>query len=79
MKLRFIINPISGSGNNENIPDLIKKNLDHKKFQYDVVYTEKEKHAIELSQKAVEEKIDVVVAVGGDGTLNECAQSIIDS
>ena len=79
MKLRFIINPISGSGKNEKISDLVKKNIDHNKFQYDVIFTQREKHAVELSQKAVEEKIDVVVAVGGDGTLNECAQSIIGS
>lgn len=77
MKLRFIINPISGSRDNSNIAELVKENLNLDKFQYDIFYTERKKHAIELSQKAVEEKIDVVIAVGGDGTLNECAQAII--
>lgn len=77
MKLRFIINPISGSRDNSNIAELVKENLNLNKFQYDIFYTERKKHAIELSQKAVEEKIDVVIAVGGDGTLNECAQAII--
>lgn len=77
MKLRFIINPISGSRDNSNIAQLVKENLNLNKFQYDIFYTERKKHAIELSQKAVEEKIDVVIAVGGDGTLNECAQPII--
>ena len=77
MKLRFIINPISGSRDNSNIAQLVKENLNLNKFQYDIFYTERKKHAIELSQKAVEEKIDVVIAVGGDGTLHECAQPII--
>lgn len=77
MKLRFIINPISGLRDNSKIAELVKENLNLNKFQYDLFYTERKKHAIELSQKAVEEKIDVVIAVGGDGTLNECAQAII--
>ena len=68
MKLRFIVNPISGSRDNSNIAELVKENLNLNKFQYDIFYTERKKHAIELSQKAVEEKIDVVIAVGGDGT-----------
>jgi diacylglycerol kinase (ATP) len=77
MKLRFIINPISGSRDNSNIAELVKDNLNHDKFKYDIFYTERKKHAIELSENAVKEKIDVVIAVGGDGTLNECAQPII--
>jgi YegS/Rv2252/BmrU family lipid kinase len=79
MKLRFIINPISGLGDNCNIAKLVKENLNHNKFQYDIFYTERKKHAIELSEKAVNEKIDVVIAVGGDGTVNECALPIIGS
>jgi len=76
MKLRFIINPISGSGNNI-ITDLIKDNLNHDKFEYEIFYTKRKKHASDLSEDAVEKNIDVVVAVGGDGTVNECAKALI--
>ena len=34
-------------------------------------------HAIELSKKAVDEKADVIVACGGDGTINEVGQAMV--
>ena len=49
------------------------------KFDFDYFYTKKSKHATELARKAAEEKIDVVVAVGGDGTMHECANGLLGS
>ena len=79
MKIRFIINPISGGGKHKNILDLLQKNIDIKRFDYDYVFTERSKHATELSKKAADKNIDVVVAVGGDGTMHECAKGVLGS
>ena len=79
MNIRFIINPISGKGNHKHIEQLIEENLDHKKFHFDCVYTRGPKEATSLAKKASEEQIDVVVAVGGDGTMHECAKGILGS
>lgn len=79
MKIRFIINPISGGGKHKGIVDVIKQHLDTERFDYDIVFTERQKHAVELSKKAVEEKVDVVVAVGGDGSMHECASGVVGS
>ena len=49
------------------------------KFDFDYFYTERAKHATELTQQAVKDKIDVVVAVGGDGTMHECAKGLLGS
>ena len=49
------------------------------KFDFDYFYTERPKHATELAQKAVQENIEVVVAVGGDGTMHECAKGLLGS
>ena len=48
-------------------------------FQYDISYTKAPKHATQLAQEAKEQGIDIVAAVGGDGTMNECAQALVNS
>lgn len=72
-RILFIINPISGGLNKVFIPNLIDKNLDHKKFDAKIIYTTHHSHAKELAQQAVKGNTDIVVAVGGDGTINEVA------
>lgn len=41
------------------------------------VYTNYPKHALDLARNAAADKIDVVVAVGGDGTINEVGTAIL--
>ena len=79
MKIRFIINPISGKAQHKGLESRIEKHLDLNKFDFDYFYTERAKHATELAQQAVKDKIDVVVAVGGDGTMHECAKGLLGS
>ncbi|WP_017260347.1 diacylglycerol/lipid kinase family protein [Pedobacter arcticus] len=72
-RILFIVNPISGGFNKVFIPNLIDKNLDHQKFDAKIIYTTHQAHAKELAQEAVTSDIEIVVAVGGDGTINEVA------
>ncbi len=76
-RIRFIINPISGTRGKESIVKLIPRYLDAERYDFDIVYTERKGHAAELAQQASEAGIDVVVAVGGDGTVNEVARSLV--
>lgn len=76
-RIRFIINPISGVGKKNIIPELIEKHLDHNKFIYDLAYTEFKLHAKSLAKTASQEGIDVVCAVGGDGSVHEVGTSLI--
>ena len=73
----FIINPISGSGRKRSLIDQIKSALNHGRFLPDFKISEYAGHAIELSKMAVEQNYDIVVAVGGDGTINEVATQLI--
>jgi YegS/Rv2252/BmrU family lipid kinase len=76
-KIAFIINPISGTAKKDNIPDLIYEEIDNEKFNVDVFFTEYRGHGSELARQFVLEKYDYVVAVGGDGTINEIAKELI--
>jgi diacylglycerol kinase (ATP) len=77
-KALFIINPISGGKKKDQVPALIKKILDHTQFEATIVYTERSMHGSELAKDAVG-KFDYVIAVGGDGTINEIASAIVDT
>ncbi len=78
-KILFIANPISGFGTSSRLESIIEKNLDHNIFDYELRFTERKDHARELSAEAVRKKTPIIVAVGGDGTINEVANSLVGS
>lgn len=73
----FIINPISGTSRKRTLPTAIDKYLDHSLFDFEIKETTHAGHATELAQQAVANGADVVVAVGGDGTVNEVARALV--
>jgi YegS/Rv2252/BmrU family lipid kinase len=76
-KLGFIINPISGRKSKKDIPDLIDKIIDKNKFETKIFITERSNHASEISKDLVIQGYERIVAVGGDGTMNEVAKSLL--
>ena len=76
-KILFIVNPISGVGRHKTVEKLIDECLDRTAFDYELSYTKAAKHAIELSSQAVKENFNIVVAVGGDGSVNEIGKSLV--
>ena len=72
----FIINPISGTHSKDEIPAIIENRLDKEKFDYELCFTEYAGHAAEIASDCAGKK-DAVVAVGGDGTVNEVARSLV--
>jgi diacylglycerol kinase (ATP) len=76
-RILFIINPISGVFKKEGIPEKIAKYLDYVKYDFTIRYTQHAGHATEIAREAVKNGYSVVVAVGGDGSINEVARGII--
>ena len=75
-KIRFIINPKSGTGNKSKLPDMINKFIDREKLYSEVCITQSPGDGSELAKDAVEKEFDFVVAVGGDGSVNEVAKAL---
>lgn len=75
-KILFIINPISGTVSKAGVPDGIEKYLDKSRFDYTIRKTEHPGHATELARQAAEDGYDIVVAIGGDGTVNEVGRGL---
>jgi len=80
MKQYFVIvNPVAGRGNGKKAIPAIERLLKQQGLQYTLVCTEKTGHAIELTKQAVEAGCDVVVAAGGDGTVNEIINGLMQA
>lgn len=75
-KLSFIINPISGGKEKKKITQLIESKLSDD-YETDIKLTEYPGHATELSKNALENNAAAIIAVGGDGTVNEVGQALI--
>jgi YegS/Rv2252/BmrU family lipid kinase len=76
-KIRFIINPKSGTGKKDSFKGLIEKHIDHSIFESEICFTEYAGHATILSTEASEKGFDSVVVVGGDGSVNEAAKALV--
>jgi diacylglycerol kinase (ATP) len=80
MKIRFILNPVSGrNARNARLLPVLRDFIGSRSLDADVHLTEGPGHAIELARSAVQSGCQRVVAVGGDGTMNEVAQALIDT
>jgi diacylglycerol kinase (ATP) len=76
-KIAFIINPLSGTQKKEVLPDLIQQELDARLYEPEIVFTEYRGHGTILAKSFIERKFNQIVAVGGDGTVNEIAQTLV--
>jgi YegS/Rv2252/BmrU family lipid kinase len=77
-KISFIINPISGTRKKDAWPEIIRAHIDENRFEITICFTERQGHASELAQQQANDGIPYIVAVGGDGTVNEVASALRD-
>lgn len=74
--IAFVINPKSGSSNHKGIVSMIQKGMDNALYSCHVLETEYAGHAVSLAARCASEGMFAVVAIGGDGTVNEVARSL---
>ncbi len=75
-KVLFIINPKSGVDRVKALQGLIDQHLDQRKYHYEIAHTQYAKHGTELARNAAANGIEVIVAVGGDGSVNDVITGI---
>ena len=79
IKIYLIINKHAGGNRRTNkinqLFDVFEKHAVSIFFNF----TESKGHAVELAQNAITKNYDIVVAVGGDGTVNEVARGLVGS
>lgn len=75
-KIVFVINPISGGRKKDGFERRARNQFAKMNVDLAFAYTEHPGHAHELALEAVRNNVHIVVAVGGDGTINEVASAL---
>jgi diacylglycerol kinase (ATP) len=73
----LVCNPAAGGGGARKALPEVRSHLEARELAYDVRFTEHRGHATELTRQALSEGCRFVVAVGGDGTIHEVANGLI--
>ncbi|MBF0275129.1 MAG: diacylglycerol kinase family lipid kinase [Nitrospinae bacterium] len=74
----IIYNPASGSASKKKLEE-VEEYLTQKKVRYKTLHTKKRGDALEWGKEAAQNNIKAVVAIGGDGTINEVVNGIAGS
>ncbi len=76
MNYFFIVNPVSGRGKGRVLGEQLIERLKRLSIDFELHWTERPGHAIELAEQGAQSHT-VVVSVGGDGTLNEVVNGLV--
>lgn len=74
-----IVNPVAGRGAGQRLAPAAVQMLHQHGLSFDVVYTERPGHAVELARRAAASGYQTVVALGGDGTSNEVLNGLLQA
>ena len=78
-RILFVINPVSGNKSKKSIPDLIKQMFDDANYDIEIVETQYAGEATQIAKKYIAKGFEKIVAVGGDGTVNEVASGVVET
>lgn len=78
MQISIVVNPVSGTNSARKRAKRVVKALEEH-FCIKALYTEYAGHGIELTQQLIAKGTDVLIAVGGDGTVNEISSALTGS
>lgn len=76
-KIHFIVNPIAGAGNNSLSAEILQTYFDLGTYILTIKQSNYKTHAKLLTQQSLAEGADIIIACGGDGTINEIASCLV--
>lgn len=76
-KWAFIVNPVAGNGFAKSYLKEVRRRVAEQDFEAEIVLTAYKGHATELSGRFLNNGFGHIVAVGGDGTINETMRALV--
>jgi YegS/Rv2252/BmrU family lipid kinase len=76
LRISFIINPISGGKKKAGIEEYLRDSVNTGQYDICIFHTEYSGHASVLAYREIDRGAKIVVAIGGDGTINEIAGAL---
>lgn len=73
----IVVNPTARRGNGARSMPAIRAALSRLGISFEMIQTERPGHAVEIAQQAASGNYEAVVAVGGDGTVNEVVNGLV--
>lgn len=77
--MKIILNPYAGRWRAKTYIERLKSTFDQANVTYDLTVTQKPGEAIAIARGAAEAGIKKIVAVGGDGTIGEVVNGLIEA
>lgn len=78
-RTKFIVNPASANGSTGRLWEKLAGVIERDLPEFEVAFTEAANHASELTREALRDGFEMVVSVGGDGTINEVVNGFFES
>lgn len=78
-KIKLIINPASSHGKAKKEWEKIKNQLENLNMKFDYAFTEKRGDAISIARESVQSEKETIIAIGGDGMINEVVNGMVNS
>lgn len=75
----LIVNPRSGGGRTGRVFDQMRAPIERALGKFDAIFTERGRHAVEIARVAAQEGVPIVVAVGGDGSIHEVVNGLMEA
>jgi len=78
-KVHIIVNPYSARGKTEHRWENIKSVIKHYFSEFKYIFTEKPNQATEIAREILSDGFNLIIGIGGDGTLNEITNGFFSS